>query len=145
MVDATYLISMPTTPFTLPRSFKAAANGKIFVGEVNTDPTSPTNQVQVYIEGENGTLVPIPQPIDINAGGFPVYSGQIVKFVAKTNHSMAVYDSYGVQLFYWPDLAKTDPQHILQLLAEPTGAALIGGLPSVTASSYGFTGAGNEL
>lgn len=102
------LISMPTQPFTMARSFKACANGKIYIGKVDTDPMIPANQIQVYIEREDGTYVPVPQPININAGGFPVYLGQIAKFVTTQAHSMTVNDAYGAQQFYYQNVVKSD-------------------------------------
>ena len=111
-----YLISMPATPFSTPRAFKAVANGKIYIGLPDTDPVNPANQIPVYIVNENGTEVQIAQPIIINAGGFPVYNGQISKFITKQNYSMAVLDSYNAQQFYWPDLSMVDPDALAQVL-----------------------------
>lgn len=133
MVDTTIpnvVVSMPSQLFTLARSFKAAANGRIYIGKIDTDPTIPENQIQVYLENEDGTHVPITQPIIINSGGYPVYGGQIVKFVTVQGHSMAVYDAFGVQQFYFPNVLKYDPDQLKQLLATSAGASLIGISPS---------------
>lgn len=111
MADNSYniMVSNPVTPFTMSRSFKACSNGKIFIGQPDTDPTFPQNQIPVYVEGEGGSTIQVPQPIRINIAGYPVYHGQVAKFVTTQNYSMAVYDSYMVQQFYWPDLASMDP------------------------------------
>lgn len=103
------VVSMPSQLFTLARSFKANANGKIYIGQPDTDPTIPANQIQVYIENEDGSLVPTSQPISINAAGYPVYGGQIAKFVTVQNHSMAVYDAYGALQFYFPNVLTYNP------------------------------------
>ncbi|MFV1475971.1 phage tailspike protein [Serratia marcescens] len=103
------VVSMPSQLFTLARSFKAAANGRIYIGKIDTDPTIPENQIQVYFENEDGTNVPISQPIIIGPGGYPVYNGQIAKFVTVQGHSMAVYDAFNVQQFYFPNVLKYDP------------------------------------
>ncbi|WP_246829266.1 phage head-binding domain-containing protein, partial [Morganella sp. HMSC11D09] len=103
------VVSMPSQLFTLARKFQAASNGKIFIGKIDTDPTIPENQIQVYLENEDGTHVPAPQPLIINQAGYPVYNGQIAKFVTVQGHSMAVYDSYGAQQFYYPNVLKYDP------------------------------------
>ncbi|EQC0038482.1 phage tailspike protein, partial [Enterobacter hormaechei] len=50
-ITANVVVSMPSQLFTLARSFKAVANGKIYIGQIDTDPTIPANQIQVYIEG----------------------------------------------------------------------------------------------
>ncbi|NXZ86436.1 right-handed parallel beta-helix repeat-containing protein [Serratia fonticola] len=110
------VVSMPSQLFTLARSFKAAANGKVYIGKIDTDPTIPENQIQVYVQNEDDSLVPIAQPIVINAGGYPVYGGQISKFVTVEGHSMAVYDSMNVQQFYFHNILKYNPDQLkLQL------------------------------
>lgn len=108
-ITANVVVSMPSQLFTLARSFKANANGKIYIGKIDTDPTNPVNQIQVYLENEDGTHVPVSQPISINTGGYPVYNGQISKFVTVQGHSMAVIDAAGVQQFYYPNVLKYDP------------------------------------
>ncbi|MBB7500346.1 phage tailspike protein [Escherichia coli] len=111
-ITANLVVSMPSQLFTMARSFKAVSNGKIYIGIPDTDPTIPINQIQVYIEQENGDLIPVDQPLIINQGGYPVFNGQIAKFVTLKNYSMAVYDSYNVQQFYFPDLAKYNPDQL---------------------------------
>lgn len=108
-ITANVIVSMPSQLFTMTRSFKAVANGKIYIGKIDTDPVNPENQIQVYVENEDGSHVPVPQPIIINAAGYPVYNGQIAKFVTVQGHSMAVYDAYGSQQFYFPNVLKYDP------------------------------------
>ena len=80
-ITANVVVSMPSQLFTMARSFKAVANGKIYIGKIDTDPVNPENQIQVYVENEDGSHVPVSQPIIINAAGYPVYNGQIAKFV----------------------------------------------------------------
>lgn len=108
-ITANVVVSMPSQLFTMARSFKAVANGKIYIGKIDTDPVNPENQIQVYVENEDGSHVPVSQPIIINAAGYPVYNGQIAKFVTVQGHSMAVYDAYGTQQFYFPNVLKYDP------------------------------------
>ncbi|EOT4588863.1 phage tailspike protein [Escherichia coli] len=111
-ITANVIVSMPSQLFTMARSFKAVANGKIYIGKIDTDPVNPENQIQVYVENEDGSHVPVSQPIIINAAGYPVYNGQIAKFVTVQGHSMAVYDAYGVQQFYYPNVLKYDPDQL---------------------------------
>ncbi len=108
-ITANVVVSMPSQLFTMARSFKAVANGKIYIGKIDTDPVNPENQIQVYVENEDGSHVPVSQPIIINAAGYPVYNGQIAKFVTVQGHSMSVYDAYGSQQFYFPNVLKYDP------------------------------------
>jgi trimeric autotransporter adhesin len=116
------VVSMPSQLFTLARSFKAAANGKIYIGKIDTDPTIPSNQIQAYLQNEDGSTVPVAQPILINAGGYPVYLGQIAKFVTVEGHSMAIYDAYMIQQFYFPNVLKYDPDQLRQQIEDPDGA-----------------------
>ena len=128
-ITANVIVSMPSQLFTMARSFKAVANGKIYIGKIDTDPVNHENQIQVYIENEDGSHVPVAQPIIINAAGYPVYNGQIAKFVTVQGHSMAVYDAYGAQQFYFPNVLKYDPDQLEQRLSSPDGASDIGVQP----------------
>ncbi|EIY0214857.1 TPA: phage tailspike protein [Escherichia coli] len=125
-ITANVIVSMPSQLFTMARSFKAVANGKIYIGKIDTDPVNPENQIQVYLENENGTHIPVAQPIVINAGGYPVYNGQIAKFVTVEGHSMAVYDAYGSQQFYFPNILKYDPDQFRAIIEGNGGAASVG-------------------
>lgn len=116
-ITANVVVSMPSQLFTMARSFKAVANGKIYIGKIDTDPVNPENQIQVYVENEDGSHIPVSQPIIINAAGYPVYNGQIAKFVTVQGHSMAVYDAYGTQQFYFPNVLKYDPDQLRQELS----------------------------
>ncbi|HAW2882337.1 TPA: hypothetical protein JLR12_000282 [Escherichia coli] len=120
------VVSQPSQLFTLARSFKANANGKIYIGKIDTDPVNPENQIQVYVENEDGSHIPVSQPIIINAAGYPVYNGQIAKFVTVQGHSMAVYDAYGAQQFYFPNVLKYDPDQLRVDLSQQDGMRLIG-------------------
>nr|EKV0742763.1 hypothetical protein [Proteus mirabilis] len=120
------VVSMPSQLFTLARKFQAVSNGKIFIGKIDTDPTLPENQIQVYLENEDGSHIPVPQPLIINQAGFPVYNGQLAKFVTVEGHSMAVYDSYGAQQFYYPNVLKYDPDQFEKRLSSADGLSYIG-------------------
>lgn len=125
---ANVVVGMPAQLFTMPDRFSAVANGKIYIGLIDTDPTVPGNQIQVYIQGESGELTAVPQPLRTNLGGYPVYNGQIVKFVTSTNFSMKITSSIGVQLFYFNDFLKYDPDQLRQQLASSAvgaGASLV--------------------
>lgn len=128
-ITANVIVSMPSQLFTMARSFKAVANGKIYIGKIDTDPVNPENQIQVYVENEDGSHVPVAQPIIINSGGYPVYNGQIAKFVTVQGHSMSVYDAYGSQQFYFPNVLKYDPDQFEIRLSNQDGAGLVGIMP----------------
>ncbi|HGT8350415.1 TPA: phage tailspike protein [Escherichia coli] len=137
-INANVVVSMPSQLFTMARSFKAVANGKIYIGKIDTDPVSPENQIQVYVESEDGSHVPVSQPIIINAAGYPVYNGQIAKFVTVQGHSMAVYDAYGAQQFYFPNVLKYDPDQFRSELSEEDGATKIGYLAGTVADTLSY-------
>ena len=117
---------MPSQLFTLARKFQAASNGKIYIGKIDTDPTIPENQIQVYLENEDGSIIPVAQPLIINQAGFPVYNGQIAKFVTVEGHSMAVYDSYGSLQHYYRNVLKYDPDQFKDKLLSGDGSYKIG-------------------
>lgn len=125
-ITANVVVSMPSQLFTMARSFKAVANGKIYIGKIDTDPVNPENRIQVYVENEDGSHVPVSQPIIINAAGYPVYNGQIAKFVTEQGHSMAVYDAYGAQQFKFPNVLKYDPDQLRQEITANGGDKLVG-------------------
>lgn len=129
-ITANLVVGMPSQLFTMARSLKAVANGSIYISVIDTPPgemTNPANSVQVYVENEDGSHVPVAQPIVINSGGYPVYNGQVAKFVTVQGHAMSVFDAYGAQQFYFPNVAKYDPDQLRQELAGPNGVDLVGG------------------
>lgn len=144
-ITANVIVSMPSQLFTMARSFKAVANGKIYIGKIDTDPVNPENQIQVYVENEDGSHIPVLQPIIINAAGYPVYNGQIAKFVTVQGHSMAVYDAYGAQQFYFPNVLKYDPDQLRGELNSNEGAGMIGYDPAEVYSNGTVGGALENL
>lgn len=126
-ISANVVVTNPRPIFTDSRTFRAIANGRIFIGKIDTDPTIPSNQITVYIENEDGSRVPVPQPLIINAAGKIVYNGQLVKIVTVQGHSMAIYDAYGSQVDYIANVLKYDPDRLEQRLAELDGESLVGG------------------
>ncbi|EIT1499382.1 right-handed parallel beta-helix repeat-containing protein [Salmonella enterica] len=125
-ITANVVVSNPRPIFTESRSFKAVADGKIYIGKIDTDPVNPANQIPVYIENEDGSHVQIAQPLIINSAGKIVYNGQLVKIVTVQGHSMAIYDAYGSQVDYIANVLKYDPDQFRQELAEPDGSKKVG-------------------
>lgn len=125
-IQPNVVVSMLSQQFTMPNKFASVFNGKIYIGKIDTDPRVPANQIQVYLENEDGSHVPVPQPLRTNAAGFPVYNGQISKFVTVEGQSMLVTDANGSQLFYFPNVLKYDPDQFRLILSGPGGAAMVG-------------------
>ncbi len=119
------LVTSPYRPFTLPNQFKAVFNGFIYCGTVDAvDPS--VSQVQVYVVNEDGSRIPVAQPLRTNAGGFLVFDGQPAKFVTDSNYSLLVRDSLGNQLWYAPDVSVVDPESLVNILNGDGGADFIG-------------------
>lgn len=129
-ITANVVVTNPRPIFTDSRSFRAVANGRVFIGKIDTDPTIPSNQIPVYIQNEDGSKVQISQPLIINAAGKIVYGGQLVKIVTEQGHSMAIFDAYGAQVDYIANVLKYDPDQFKSQLANTTdptlGDALVG-------------------
>lgn len=136
---ADILVTSPYRPFTLPNQFKAVFNGSIYCGTV--DAVDPSNsQVQVYKVNEDGSRIPVAQPLRTNAGGYLVYNGQPAKFVTDSNHSLLVQDSLHAQVWYAPDMSVVDPSSAIDFIFEEIagngGASLIGSANGDTVQDY---------
>lgn len=128
MTDITpnVVVSNPRPIFTDTRTFRAVANGRIYIGQIDTDPVNHANQIPVYIENDDGSHVQISQPLIINAAGKIVYNGQLVKIVTVQGHSMAIYDAYGTQVDYIANVLKYDPDQFSINLSSNIGYKYIG-------------------
>lgn len=120
------MVSMPSPEFLRRDRFEPIANGKIWIGMTDKDPEDPANQIPVYAEQEDGSLVQVSQPISISVSGYPTYNGKESKFVTKSAASMKVKDSSGVQQWYWPNLFVYDPAQMWNVLTSNFGAEIVG-------------------
>lgn len=125
-ITANVVVSNPRPIFTDSRTFRAVANGRIYIGQIDTDPVNPENQIPVYIENEDGTHLKIAQPLVINSAGKIVYNGQLVKIVTVQGHSIAIYDAYGSQVDYISNVLKYDPDQLELRLMNQDGYKYIG-------------------
>ena len=89
------------------------SGGSIFIGEPDTDPEIVENQIQVSALQENGTTVPISQPILTSGGGVPLYNGAPVTLLVSESYSLKVLDAFDVQVYNVPEtivsVATIDP------------------------------------
>ncbi|MGL5280331.1 MAG: phage tailspike protein [Plesiomonas shigelloides] len=146
-MTANIMVSPPYRPFMLPKKFGVVFNGEVWCGLVDKDPLIPANQVQVYLVNEDGSRTPVPQPIDINSGGFLVYNGNPAKFVTDTNHSLLVRDSLKAQVWYEPNMANVDPETMWSSLFLPpssltTRNGVISIVDYVSVKTFGAVGDG---
>lgn len=131
LASANVVISSPAQQFTRTDQFQALFYGKIYIGQIDKDPVDPKNQIDVFVEQEDGSLFKVPQPLRTNAAGFPVYNGKIVKFVTTAGHSMALYDARDVLQNYYNNVLKYDPDQFSGSVAGPDGLKVIGRCESV--------------
>ncbi|MBS0969804.1 hypothetical protein JK232_12950 [Nissabacter archeti] len=125
-VYANVIISMPSGPFTAVNTFEAVSGGRVYIGKTDTDPVRPENQIQVYLEQAQGELIPVLQPLMLNAGGYLTYEGEPAKFVTEKNYSMTVIDCHNVLQFHYPNIFKYEPDQFKQQLSYPDGLKYIG-------------------
>ncbi|MGL4752492.1 MAG: phage tailspike protein [Aeromonadaceae bacterium] len=117
-MTANIMVTPPYQPFLLPKKFGVVFNGEVWCGIADKNPQDiPSNQIQVYLENEDGSLTPVSQPLEINSGGFLVYNGNPAKFVTNSNYSLLVRDSIGAQVWYEPSMESVNP-NVLSALFE---------------------------
>lgn len=79
-------------------------NGFIYVGQPDTDPQITANQLVVTATQENGSSIPIAQPIRTGAGGVPMLNGSPIQLQVSGEYSIKVLDHLSVQVYYAPSL-----------------------------------------
>lgn len=86
--------------------------GKIYVGEVGTDPSVEANQKQIYIQEayvSGTTPIPVSQPITVSSGGVPQYNGSPVIVTVDGDYSILVLDKNDSQEYYYPSVRNGVP------------------------------------
>lgn len=92
------------------RSGRPVANGTVYIGEVDLDPTILANRKTVYLIQEDGTEVPIApaaQPLTLSAGGVVTYLGSPVQVQTDDAYSITVLDSLDVEVYYFNSVEDT--------------------------------------
>jgi len=107
-VFAANKIIFPIGYYPNPTKLGNLSLGELYIGEPDTDPTVAGNQKTVTALQENGTSIAISQPINLSAGGVPVYNGSYVSLFVEGKYSMSVLDSSDVQQYYIAD-SSIDP------------------------------------
>ena len=96
----------PYTYISDPTRGRPVFNGRVYLGNPDTDPTQPENQIPVSVVQENGTLVVIEQPIRTGPGGVATFQGNPVQLdVQIIEHSMTIEDANGRQVYYSPRIS----------------------------------------
>ena len=85
--------------FPDPTSGGPISGGSVYIGEPDKDPED--FPITVSALQENGSTVPISQPISTSAGGVPLYNGSPVTLIVSESYSLKVLDNSG-QRYYVP-------------------------------------------
>ena len=104
-------VLFPAAYFPDPDNGYPVGLGFVYIGTINLDPTIEANRVTVYLIEENGnqvTILPAAQPLELGAGGVVLYNGSPVQVMVDGNYSMTVQDSNSVQKYYFADSAVPD-------------------------------------
>ena len=102
-------IVQPLIYFNDPTTSRALFNGEAYYGVPDTDPTQASNQKLVRAVQENGSLVSLTQPININSGGNPTYNGSPVVLDVDGDYSYRVNDRLGAKVIYVPRIENPEP------------------------------------
>lgn len=128
-------LEMPVDSFCMSRLLKNAEGGKVYVctkGTPASEMTKAENFLTLYRE-EGGEQVSVSQPVILNQVGLPVVNGEVVSILCPQEYSLAVYDAYGEQQFYFPNVSNADP--FKQELEDKFSKGLI---PSIINYKYGL-------
>lgn len=119
------LINFPIIYIPDPDKGRPLFSGQIFVGKPDLDPEIPSNQKQLNVIEENGTVVAVPQPFILSAGGVPVYNGNPVRLDTVGNYSIKILSKLGAQIYFIENAISSDdvPGTISYVSegADPTG------------------------
>lgn len=87
----------------MPNPDKSEALGLayLFFGVEDKDPTLVENQKRVYALQEDGSAIPIPQPVRTGAGGLPTHNGSTVNLAIDGSYSFTVKDVGLSQIYHF--------------------------------------------
>ncbi|PHS02429.1 MAG: hypothetical protein COA78_21145 [Blastopirellula sp.] len=89
-----------------------------FFGLVGRDPQLEQNRKIVYALQEDGTAVPLDQPVIGSAGGVPMYNGSPVGLAVSGSYSLKILDKNGAQTYNIPEVAALNLQGFSGVIAE---------------------------
>ena len=103
------IVALPNEYFPFFDKSGPIWNAKIYIGQPDTDPTIPANQLTVTARQESGDTVGIPQPVRTSSGGVPTYNGSPAQILVDGNYSIAVHDKNDKQIYYYSNFFKGQP------------------------------------
>ena len=88
-------------------------SAQIYVGQPDTDPTIPANQLQVFYINENQQRINLTQPLTTDSGGYIVISDtnskKVQAEVDESNYSVTVKNRDGADQWVIPNAAEVGP------------------------------------
>lgn len=123
-------LEMPVDSFCMGRFLKNAEGGEVYVCTKGTPADQMKNEANflTLYKKEQGENVPVQQPILLNQVGLPVVDGEVVSILCPQEYALAVYDAYGEQQFYFPNVSNNS----LQIDLSYTGGAWLVGYENST-------------
>ena len=111
---------------------KPLTNGKVYIGQVGTDPTVLANQIPVF--WDEALTIPASQPLTTNAG-YIVRTGTPSRVYAATNYSISVKNASYALVYYVSENGTANFATLSQLAAS-AGSSLIGWIQSGIGAVY---------
>lgn len=100
--EANLRIENPYIYVADPDKGKPLAGASLYFGLPDFDPENPEFQKRVYVIQEDGSAIPIDQPVTTGAGGVPEYEGSPAMLAIDGDYSWKVLSSQGEQKYYAP-------------------------------------------
>lgn len=101
---------------------KPLANGKVYIGQVGTDPTVLANQIPVF--WDEAMTIPAFQPLTVNAG-YIVNIGTPARVWLNSDYSISVKNASNILVYYIAQFGITNVPSS-EALASGSGASLVG-------------------
>ena len=95
------LVILPYMYIPDPTRGRPVFNGKIYIGEVDTDPRIESNQKAAILVQEDDSRVEAEYPIQINSGGVPTYNGSPVAIDVTGEYAIAIDSKDDQQVYYF--------------------------------------------
>lgn len=111
-----------------PDKGKPLSGFKAYFGIVGLDPLVEENRKLVYALQEDGSAIPIEQPVIGGTGGTPMYNGSPVSLAVSGSYSRIILDSNDVQKYNDPNVKAANFQGFSGVIAEESQTVTSGNL-----------------
>ena len=89
-----------------------------YFGITGRDPLVEANQKTVYALQEDGSAVPMTQPVVGSAGGVPTLNNSNISLAVNGSYSLKILDKNGTQEYYFPKVEAINMQGFSGVIAE---------------------------